>query len=198
MVPAAVGATAWVAASFLLPAPTAAAAGATAFAVALAAVYLAMPDLVDEMRAQRHGYLGERQVGRVLDTLPPGWMVSHDVTVGGETADHVVVSPTGVFAVDTKNYFGIVRSDRDGLHTHGRHDDRLVAAMRRKGEALSRVLGVPVQPVLVFTRGRIRGDRIGPVAVATPTELPALLRLLATCRVEPGEADRIIEVLDAA
>jgi len=68
------------------------------------------------------GGQGELRVDRVLGTLPPEFAVFHDyhpVRVDGENArwnvDHVVVGPTGVFVIETKNYSrGRVRPARPG------------------------------------------------------------------------------------
>ncbi|WP_295118796.1 nuclease-related domain-containing protein [uncultured Leifsonia sp.] len=60
------------------------------------------------------GALGEREVGALLDRLPPGWSAFHAVPVGtrpdesGGVADvdHVVVGPAGVFVINTKHHRG--------------------------------------------------------------------------------------------
>ena len=58
-------------------------------------------------------------------------------------------------------------------------------------------MGRTVQPVLVFTEGRIKGDRIGTgrLPITTPTELAGLLRLITLGRIDAIEASRIREAL---
>lgn len=48
-------------------------------------------------RAWRKGAFGERFNGWLLDRLPEGWHVFHDVPVGdrGANIDHIVIGPSG-------------------------------------------------------------------------------------------------------
>jgi len=51
------------------------------------------------------GLSGERYVGQYLDAHKhPDWHVFHDVPGTGFNVDHILVSPHGVFAVETKTY----------------------------------------------------------------------------------------------
>jgi hypothetical protein len=60
------------------------------------------PDIAWALR-QRKGALGEEAVARILDRLEPrGFHTIHDLDVGRGNVDHVVVGPTGVFAIETK------------------------------------------------------------------------------------------------
>lgn len=55
------------------------------------------------------GAEGERLVGGKLDSqLPAPWKVLHSVPVGGEGSDidHLVIGPSGVFSINTKNHPG--------------------------------------------------------------------------------------------
>ncbi|MCF1457093.1 MAG: NERD domain-containing protein [Shewanella sp.] len=56
------------------------------------------------------GKLGEGLVGRQLEGLGDEYQVFHDITLpfdeGTTQIDHVVVSPYGIFVVETKNYKG--------------------------------------------------------------------------------------------
>ena len=61
------------------------------------------------------GAAGEEIVGRELARLPAGYHVFHALDAGGGVLmwrggdiDHVVVGPTGVFAIETKNWRGPV------------------------------------------------------------------------------------------
>ena len=66
------------------------------------------------------GEVGERRVGAVLDRIAAEFraLVLHDrLTRAGSKAniDHVVVTPGGVFIVDTKNWYGYVNATPDAL-----------------------------------------------------------------------------------
>lgn len=56
------------------------------------------------------GYVGERKVSFILDRLPPEYITLNDViipTINGTTQiDHIVLSPYGIFVIETKNYTG--------------------------------------------------------------------------------------------
>ena len=52
------------------------------------------------------GAQGERTVAALLVGLPPHCCVLHDLSIPGSNGniDHVVVTPTGMFAIDAKKY----------------------------------------------------------------------------------------------
>ncbi|HVE92485.1 MAG TPA: nuclease-related domain-containing protein, partial [Actinomycetota bacterium] len=55
------------------------------------------------------GARGEEAVGRLLAELEPqGYRILHDIDTGRGNLDHVVVGPTGVFAIETKAWTGSV------------------------------------------------------------------------------------------
>lgn len=61
------------------------------------------------------GAKGEESVIRVLRKLDPSFKVINDVFLPGNggNIDHIVVGPVGVFAIETKNYNGMVRCYED-------------------------------------------------------------------------------------
>ena len=70
-----------------------------------------------EARAWRKGEEGERIIASVLESeLPNEFHVFNDVRFPGRTAniDHLVVGPSGVFVLDTKNWRGTVGWTEDG------------------------------------------------------------------------------------
>ena len=107
-------------------------------------------------------------MGALLEALPEGWRVFHDVELEGENADHVVVGPPGVFSVEVKHYAGRVVARPDGLFVNGRRQDRIVRQAWRQAHMLEAWLGVEVQPVLVFVGSEVEGARAGPLPVLTP------------------------------
>lgn len=64
---------------------------------------------------------GERDVSYILSSLPQEYLVANDVIIPDQTTDpnkkyttqidHVVVSPFGVFVIETKNYSGWIFGD---------------------------------------------------------------------------------------
>lgn len=67
-----------------------------------------------ERLSYRKGAIGETIIGLVLDGFPDSFRVIHDLTTPFGNVDHVVIGPTGVFLIDTKNWRGIVSSDGNG------------------------------------------------------------------------------------
>lgn len=65
------------------------------------------------------GLIGENKVNTVLSTLSKDYIIYHDLYIpkrDGTTSqiDHLVVSPFGLFVIETKNYRGNIRgSDSD-------------------------------------------------------------------------------------
>ena len=108
-------------------------------------------------RSWRRGASGERVVGWLLDRLPDGWHVFHDIPVGtrGANIDHVVVGPAGVFTINTKNLRGKASVAPRTLRVNGYRTDHLPKAVReaaRASKLLSKALGrnVDVRAVLAL------------------------------------------------
>ena len=74
-------------------------------------------DKLHESRVWRRGYEGERVVGELLeDGLSDKYHIFNNVKFPGRKAniDHIVVGPSGIFVLDTKNWRGIVAWAEDG------------------------------------------------------------------------------------
>jgi hypothetical protein len=160
----------------------------------------------DQARAWQRGAKGERHTARLLDRLGrEGYVVFHDLALPDSPAnlDHVVVGPSGVFVIDSKQWTGEVQQSADGLvwHDHYRLDHPL-ATVRWQAEALGRLLGVPVAPLVCVHGAHIQGGglRAQGVAVVPATRLRRALgsdqvlsevdveRYAATARMRLGPA----------
>ena len=100
---------------------------------------------------------GEVEVARRLRKLGGGWHVIHSVPVGGMGADidHVVIGPTSVLTLNTKNHGKHrVTVTRGGVYVNGQPTEYLRNSRfeaKRTRELLSAVCGnVEVQPVIVI------------------------------------------------
>jgi len=86
------------------------------------------------------GAEGESATAEALALLPPDWTVLHDLPWPGRpraNIDHLVVGPSGVFVIDSKNWSGTVTL-RDGeLRQNGRSRARIVAAASQAADAVS-------------------------------------------------------------
>ncbi len=110
------------------------------------------------------GARGEEQVARILESLPQGWQVYHEVESAGKRMDHVLVGPAQVFCIETVHWKGQVRVINGKLM----HGDQFypgydVATLKSRGGQLAESLGVPagaVAPMVCIVGGRY-GDRPG-------------------------------------
>lgn len=90
------------------------------------------------------GAAGEEQVGRVLDGLrQSGWLALHDVATGRGNIDHVLIVPAGIFTIETKSHRGRVSVEKI--------DPGMVHQAYAQAKAIERLLGLRVEPLLVFS-----------------------------------------------
>jgi len=105
-----------------------------------------------QARAWRGGAHGERQTARLLERLGrDGHVIFHDLAMPDSPAnlDHLVVGPSGVFVIDSKQWTGSVHQSADGLVWHNHYRlDRTLATIGWQAETLGRLLGVPVAPLV--------------------------------------------------
>jgi hypothetical protein len=88
--------------------------------------------------------------------------------------DHLVIGPSGLFAIDSKQWTGQVHQGSDGLLWHNSYRlDRTLAAVRWQAETLGRLLGVPVAPLICVHGAHVQGGglRVQGVAVVPATLL---------------------------
>ncbi len=73
---------------------------------------------LDELERDREKWLrgaaGEMKVGLILEGLPDEFHVINDLPTRDGNLDHVVIGPTGVFVLETKDWRGIVSEDGKG------------------------------------------------------------------------------------
>jgi len=140
-------------------------------ALAKRRISLILDDLQTAGIAFRKGVEGEALTADALSDLPDTFSVFHDLThpsIGGNI-DHIVVGPTGVFALETKNWKGHVNfSDQgeitvDGTYDHTKDGKAILGralTLKKKIEALSNI-STFVQAVMVFPLASLK-DESGP------------------------------------
>lgn len=157
------------------------------------------------------GAEGEERVGANLDALATDTTrVLHDRLMPGSRAniDHLVVSPAGVWTVETKYYKGRVEVRRGReLRVNGRDRSKLVAQARRQAEAVQKKLtsaghaDVVVLPVLCFVGAEwpllFPPRKVGDVRLVSPRRLEGLFRS-AEIRLRPRVVGEVAAILDAA
>lgn len=132
----------------------------------------------------RSGILGEERVAEVLAELETeGFRVLHDLDTGRGNADHVLVGPTGVFVIETKDWGGRFYRRGGRLMFNDKPADQVVGqvtatalAIRERLEAAG--IDVWVQAVIASTRAKVSTGlmRIGHVTIADADRLPELVR----------------------
>jgi hypothetical protein len=134
-----------------------------------------------QARAWQRGAAGERHTARLLDRLGrDGYVSFHDLAMPDSPTnlDHLVLGPSGVFVIDSKQWSCQVHQSSDGLIWHDHYRlDRTLATIRWQAETLGRLLGVPVAPLVCVHGAHIQGGglRAQGVAVVPATRLRSAL-----------------------
>ena len=115
----------------------------------------------EHARSWQRGADGERHTARLLDRLTrDGYVVLHDLAMPGSQAnvDHVVIGPSGVFVIDSKQWTGHVHQSPDGLVWHNHYRlDRTLATVRWQAETLGRLLDIPATPLVCVHGTHVQG-----------------------------------------
>lgn len=151
------------------------------------------------------GARGEEHVAYLLSLLPDSFHVFHDYEVGVHHVDHVVVGPTGIYAIETKNWRGRVAL-QDGLlavdghlpsrspTTQAKSEAKAVkAALDKTGEDLS------VVPVLCFASDTYQSvdDEIEKVAVVNAKNLRDWLQARPNV-LSANESKRLVQLMETS
>jgi len=130
----------------------------------------------EQVMAWRLGAEGERRTARLLERLTrDGFVVFHDLAVPGSPAnvDHLVIGPSGVFVIDSKQWSGSVHQGADGLAWHNHYRlDRTLATVRWEAETVGRLLGTRIAALLCVHGAHVHGGGLEAQGVAiVPTHL---------------------------
>jgi hypothetical protein len=78
----------------------------------------------------RRGIRGEEAVANALAGLPSSYWVLHGVSTGHGDVDHIVIGPTGVFALETKAWEGKFYRSRGQLYCNGKPAEHVLRQAR--------------------------------------------------------------------
>jgi hypothetical protein len=113
------------------------------------------------------GIQGEKAVAEALQELDDSYSLINDIVVGEKRGniDHVLLSPKGIFVIETKNYTGDVRCEGDRWSKKGERRLYEIRSISRqatnnanylsgliRGELNLRIL---IRPICVFTNRRV-------------------------------------------
>ena len=133
----------------------------------LVVVFLAIMVLVGRSYTRIKGAIGERRTRKILERLPETYKVINNLLLqadrGMSQIDHIVLSPHGIFVIETKNYAGWIFGDehaefwtqvicdtKSSFYNPVRQNYGHVQALT---EVLGRSGDVPYYPVVVFDDG---------------------------------------------
>ena len=124
----------------------------------------------EQARGWRRGAYGERRTARLLRRLArDGFVIFHDLAVPGADAnlDHLVIGPTGVFVIDSKQWTGQVYQTADGLAWHNHYRlDRTLDTVRWEAETVSRLLGTRTTALVCVHGAHVHGGGLHAQGVA--------------------------------
>lgn len=137
------------------------------------------------LRSFMKGAEGEETVARILAFLPASHTVFNDLQLdrGGPAFDHIVVAPSGIFVIETKNWSGEIIFQNGQVLCNGRAPSRPpLKQVKEEAAALLDHLAAagcpaaPVYPVVCFVGNRPQGglSNVGGVRICTETDLTGL------------------------
>ena len=160
------------------------------------------------------GAAGEEIVARELARLPAGYHVFHSMDIGGGVLmrrsgdiDHLVVGPTGVFAIETKNWRGNVSLTDGKLQVDGVEPRRVPLAQAQQAVSKLQVrlgrggiFNAQVTPVVCFASDCFDGgcQTVGEAVVCNVSTLLDVLTDEKRRSAFRADVDGIVRVLDAA
>ena len=113
--------------------------------------------------------LGEYEVGAELERLPDDYLVFNDIsTQEFGNFDHIVVGPKGIFAIETKNWTGLIgttaageitRNGKPLWRSHIRMLERKVMRLREQILVLTRRDDLFIRGLMVFPKAYIEVGR---------------------------------------
>lgn len=129
------------------------------------------------------GLRGERTVGRLLEPMEAnGYVVIHDIDTGFGNIDHAVVGPTGVFALETKEWAKGFYRKNGKLMSGGRDAEKVCRqatreAMELKSRLKNAGLAGWVEAIVVSTKGKVTGSplRVANVTVVNAADLVSVI-----------------------
>jgi hypothetical protein len=147
------------------------------------------------------GFDGEQQTSRILAGLKvDGYHVHEHIDIGWGDVDHVIIGPTGVFAIETKNWSGRVTGSEGKLLRNGYPANDSIRQAVRGAIAIKELLDLRwVEAILVCPEAEVVDEplRVGKVTVVSGTRLSQVI-LNRTTRFSRAQVERTFADLIAA
>ena len=176
--------------------------GATLFAVSLIGIGIALYRGLRHVERFFKGARGEERVAGILHGLSDRYHVFNDFIAGSSHVDHVVVGPAGVFAVETKNWKGVVTIEEGRILIDGQLPtrsplDQVLREARQVKTALARSGWTgPVTPILAFASDTFKAH-IAELQGAVVINASDLAKSFETDRavIPPTELERLVSLM---
>jgi len=158
--------------------------------VGIPALFLSFlpPELVTTWLA---GARGEEATGRLLDSLESeGFYAIHDRQIpgGSENIDHLVLGPTGIFVVETKNYSGGLWLQQESIFVGRYNHDAMIAQVKRQVRAIETLISpLHARPLICLHRARLPKE----IVTFQGVKIFAAATLLSILRAGPKETDPV-------
>ena len=151
------------------------------------------------------GARGEERVGGLLSALPDNCHVYHDFVAGRHHVDHVVATPAGIFAVETKTWRGRVTIEENHVLVDGELPSRSpVSQALAEAAAVRTALKKAgcewnVTPVVCFASDTFDAGvgSAGAVAVVNADELVGWFSARPP-QLSEQELDRIVKLMESS
>jgi hypothetical protein len=151
------------------------------------------------------GARGEERVALLLEGLPAGCHVFHDFKCScGSSIDHVVVSPSGIFAIETKYWAGEVTVEEGALLVNGKTPSRSPIQQAKHSASLldtlvsARISTLPAcQAVVCFASNTFEPGQasVDNVTVCNASALTAFL-MGQGASVSADDCERIVKMME--
>lgn len=151
------------------------------------------------------GARGEERVALLLEGLPAGYHVFHDFTCAcGSSIDHVVVSPSGIFVIETKCWEGEVIVEEGVLLVNAKRPSRSPIQQAKRSASLldalvsKRLSTLPAcQAIVCFASNTFKPRQmtVDGVTVCNVSELTAFL-LGHGAGVSADDCERIVKMME--
>lgn len=156
----------------------------------------------------RRGARGEAVVAEILSRLGDSYFVMHNIPTSYADYDHIVVGPTGVFVIETKDWRGLVAPDGLGeILLNGKPTPKpvirnFIAHVMRLRNHVCEAVGSEhfFQPVFVFTSALVKakpGETRNARCIPEENLLETIEEAKPARRLPPADTLRITKALYA-
>jgi hypothetical protein len=165
--------------------------GFTAGALAASAFWFASPRLTPRARRGGAAVTAEDLSRELLDGVQQ-WLAVHDLPLGGNTVDHVVVTPLAILAVETV-WWGPATED-----VHARRREQAVEQAKRNAAAVKSLLArrdfgfaLPVLPAVLTWGPGAEDAQVGLVDVVSGADAGAWTIAHSSGAIDDSVAERV-------